>query len=167
MPVNCRSAGSCSGQAFQTCRCPLLKHGTCISTLKPSCYTNHQATQEAVDFFAKTLDELWYYYNFQGSVQSGTFYPANPVSSGSTCPSTGIKYLPKSGSAATTTISTSTAAAGTTLTTTTTSVASTTSRRAAVRHSTPPPCRRGPPRRPCTYTTSNTVSLKITWQATS
>ncbi|KAK4035307.1 hypothetical protein C8A01DRAFT_38209 [Parachaetomium inaequale] len=126
------------------------KHGTCISTLEPSCYTNYQATQEAVDFFNravslfktlpsyswlsaagivpsstttytlsaiqsaltaqfgyavtvncnsnKELDELWYHYNVQGSVQSGTFQPTTPVGSGSTCPSTGIKYLPKPGS---------------------------------------------------------------------
>jgi ribonuclease T2 len=125
------------------------KHGTCISTLEPSCYTNYQATQEAVDYFVravslfktlpsyswlsaagvvpsstktytlsaiqaaltsqfgyavtvncnsnKELDELWYHYNVQGSVQSGTFQPATPVGSGSTCPSTGIKYLPKPG----------------------------------------------------------------------
>lgn len=134
------------------------KHGTCISTLKPSCYTNYQPTQEAVDFFKRTvslfqtlpsyswlsaagivpsssktytlsaiqsaltskfgyavtincnsnneLDELWYHYNVQGSVQSGTFEPTTPVGSGSTCPSTGIKYLPKSGSAAGTTTTT-------------------------------------------------------------
>ena len=131
------------------------KHGTCISTLDTSCYTNYQATQEAVDFFDKTvslfktlpsyswlsaagivpsstktytlsaiqsaltsqfgyavtvncnsnheLNELWYHYNVQGSVQSGTFQPATPVGSGSTCPSTGIKYLPKPGSVASTT----------------------------------------------------------------
>ncbi len=130
------------------------KHGTCISTLKPSCYTNYQPTQEAVDFFNravslfqtlpsyswlaaagivpsstatytlsaiqsaltshfgfavtincnsnKELDELWYHYNVQGSVQSGTFQPATPVGSGSTCPSTGIKYLPKPGGTTTT-----------------------------------------------------------------
>ncbi|KAK3901090.1 hypothetical protein C8A05DRAFT_35250 [Staphylotrichum tortipilum] len=145
------------------------KHGTCISTLKPSCYTNYQPTQEAVDFFSKTvalfqtlpsyswlsaagivpsstatytlsaiqsaltsrfgyavtincnsnkeLNELWYHYNVQGSVQSGNFQPADPVGSGSTCPSTGIKYLPKPGGATTTT--------ATTLTTTTTSAAAT------------------------------------------
>ena len=32
------------------------KHGTCISTLSPSCYTNYQATEEAVDFFQKVVD---------------------------------------------------------------------------------------------------------------
>ncbi|KAJ8611623.1 hypothetical protein MRB53_037847 [Persea americana] len=31
------------------------KHGTCISTLDPSCYTNYKPTEEAVDFFAKTV----------------------------------------------------------------------------------------------------------------
>ncbi len=149
------------------------KHGTCISTLKPSCYTNYQPTQEAVDFFSKTvslfqtlpsyswlsaagivpsstatytlaaiqsaltshfgyavtincnsnkeLNELWYHYNVQGSVQSGTFQPTTPVGSGSTCPSTGIKYLPKPGGTTTTTATT----LKTTTTTTTSAAAGT------------------------------------------
>lgn len=124
------------------------KHGTCISTLDPPCYTDYKPTQEAVDFFNKAvslfqalpsyewlaaagikpstsqtytlaavqaalkakhgqdvvinckggeLNELWYHYNVQGSVQDGKFSAAAPVGSGSTCPKTGIKYLPKSG----------------------------------------------------------------------
>lgn len=124
------------------------KHGTCMSTLNPSCYTNYQSCQEAVDFFntavavfktlpsytwlqqagivpstTKTytlaaiqaalkshhghnviincksgaLNELWYQFNVQGSIASGKFVASDPVGSGSTCPSTGIKYLPKSG----------------------------------------------------------------------
>lgn len=143
------------------------KHGTCISTLEPSCYANYKATDDAVDYFNKAvslfktlpsyswlaaagivpsstktytlaaiqsaltakfgfavtincnsqkeLDELWYHYNVQGSVQSGTWQPATPVGSGSTCPSTGIKYLPKPGG------TTSTTVAGTPGTTVTTS----------------------------------------------
>lgn len=122
------------------------KHGTCISTLDPSCYANYSPTQEAADFFTRAvslfatlptydwlsaagivpsatktytlaaiqaaltahhghnvvircsggaLNELWYHFNVQGSVQSGTFKAVDPVGSGSTCPSTGIKYLPK------------------------------------------------------------------------
>ncbi len=145
-------------------------HGTCISTLDPSCYTDYEATQEAVDYFVKTVSlfqslpsynwlsaagivpsstttytlsaiqaaltsqfgyavtvrcsrndelELWYHFNVQGSVQSGTFYPTTPRGSGSNCPSTGIKYLPKAGSATTTTV------AGTTLTTSTPASAAT------------------------------------------
>ncbi|CEJ93907.1 Putative Ribonuclease Trv [[Torrubiella] hemipterigena] len=31
------------------------KHGTCISTLEPSCYSNYQTTQEAADFFTRTV----------------------------------------------------------------------------------------------------------------
>ncbi|OCL06839.1 ribonuclease T2, partial [Glonium stellatum] len=128
------------------------KHGTCISTLSPSCYTNYQPTEEAVDFFQKTvdlfktlpsydwlsaagivpstsatytsaqiqsalganrgglavtlgcssdaLDEIWYHFDVRGSVQTGTFVATNPDGSKSTCPSTGIKYLPKSGAPA-------------------------------------------------------------------
>jgi len=126
------------------------KHGTCISTLEPSCYTDYQPTEEVPQFFNRTvnlfkslpsyqwlneagitpsssatyttaqiqaalsknrgghqvylgcqsgaLTEIWYFFNVQGSVQSGTFQPSDLVGSKSTCPSTGIKYLPKSGS---------------------------------------------------------------------
>ena len=49
------------------------------------------------------LDEIWYSYDVNGSVQTGTFIPTSPVGSTSSCPSTGIKYLPKSGGSSTTT----------------------------------------------------------------
>ncbi|MCJ1342614.1 ribonuclease T2-like [Peltigera leucophlebia] len=122
------------------------KHGTCISTLETSCYTNYVPKEEVVAFFQKAvdlfktlpsyqflstagivpsttatytasainaalrtprgvnaiiqckdgaLDEIWYFYNVQGSVQSGTFFATNPVGTTSSCPSTGIRYLPK------------------------------------------------------------------------
>ncbi|KAK5998236.1 Ribonuclease Trv [Cladobotryum mycophilum] len=32
------------------------KHGTCITTLSPKCYDNYQKTEEAVDFFSKTVE---------------------------------------------------------------------------------------------------------------
>ena len=32
------------------------KHGTCISTLEPSCYSGYTANEEVVDFFQKTVD---------------------------------------------------------------------------------------------------------------
>ena len=44
------------------------------------------------------LNEVWYHYNVVGSVQSGQFIPADPDGSKSTCPATGVQYLPKSGS---------------------------------------------------------------------
>ncbi|KAI0409653.1 ribonuclease T2-like protein [Xylaria palmicola] len=135
------------------------KHGTCISTLEPSCYTNYQATDEVADYFGRavslfqalptyawlaaagivpsstqtytlaaiqaaltahhghnvvircsgsTLNELWYHFHVQGSVQGGTFQAVDPVGSGSTCPSTGIKYLPKYATTTTTTLATKT-----------------------------------------------------------
>lgn len=145
------------------------KHGTCISTLDPKCYSDHKPGDEVVDFFTtsvklfktlpsydwlsqagivpstsktytladiqaalsknhgghkvivncnskKELNELWYHYNAVGSVVTGTFVPADPVGSPSTCPATGIKYLPKSGSSSPQ--PTTTAAATTTKTTT-------------------------------------------------
>ncbi|KAI9844320.1 MAG: Ribonuclease T2 precursor (RNase T2) [Thelocarpon superellum] len=47
------------------------------------------------------LNEVWYHFNVMGSVQTGTFLPTSPDGSKSTCPSTGIKYLPKSQNAGT------------------------------------------------------------------
>lgn len=32
------------------------KHGTCISTLDPKCYTDYTGQEEVVDFFQKTVD---------------------------------------------------------------------------------------------------------------
>ncbi|KAG9239069.1 ribonuclease-like protein T2 [Amylocarpus encephaloides] len=130
------------------------KHGTCISTLKPACYTGYTPTQEVPDYFQKAvdlfktrntyqalinagitpsttktytsaqiqaalkaafgvtaiiqcssgaLDEVWYSYYVQGSVATGTFIATTPVGQSSSCASTGIKWLPKSGSPAPTT----------------------------------------------------------------
>ncbi|KAK8091012.1 ribonuclease T2-like protein [Apiospora phragmitis] len=149
------------------------KHGTCISTLEPTCYADYQPTQEVGDYFTRAvglfkdlpthewlaaagivpstsatytleavqaalsdkhgkpvvvncksgeLNELWYQYNVQGSLQDGKFTPADPVGKGSTCPKTGIKYLPKGGgsggSPAPTTMTTSTGSAPTSTTAT-------------------------------------------------
>ena len=32
------------------------KHGTCISTLEPKCYSNYASQQDVVDYFAKTVE---------------------------------------------------------------------------------------------------------------
>ncbi|KAK5132857.1 hypothetical protein LTR08_008573 [Meristemomyces frigidus] len=140
------------------------KHGTCISTLDPDCYTDYQPTEEVPQFFNRTvnlfkslptyewlsaagivpsssatyttaqiqsalsanrdghqvylgcqsgaLNEVWYFFNVEGSVQTGTFEPSDLVGSKSTCPSTGIKYPLKAGGSnpAPTTTSTGTSA---------------------------------------------------------
>ncbi|CED84786.1 Ribonuclease, T2 family [Phaffia rhodozyma] len=44
---------------------------------------------------ANELDELWYHYVSQGSAVDGNMVPAPLVGSASSCPATGIKYLPK------------------------------------------------------------------------
>ncbi|GAA5882829.1 hypothetical protein JCM16303_002481 [Sporobolomyces ruberrimus] len=41
------------------------------------------------------LNEVWYGYTAQGPIAGGKMNPTGPIGSGSTCPSTGIKYLPK------------------------------------------------------------------------
>ncbi|KAL6899931.1 ribonuclease T2-like protein [Trichoderma evansii] len=59
--------------------------------------TAHHGHNVIINCSNGELDELWYQFNVRGSVQSGTFTPVDPVGSASTCPKTGIKYLPKSG----------------------------------------------------------------------
>lgn len=54
------------------------------------------------------FNQVYYHYHVLGSAQTGTFEAAAPVGS-STCPSSGIKYVPKSGS---TTTPTSTSSGG-------------------------------------------------------
>ncbi|KAM0717009.1 hypothetical protein Q7P37_006861 [Cladosporium fusiforme] len=140
------------------------KHGTCISTLSPSCFPSYQPTQEVPIFFNRTvslfqslpsydflkdagivpstsktytsaeiqaalsvnhadkqvylgcsggaLNEIWYFFNVRGTLESGTFEPSAPLAH-SKCPSTGIKYLPKRSRSSPTATHTSTGAAPT------------------------------------------------------
>ncbi|PYH76076.1 ribonuclease M [Aspergillus uvarum CBS 121591] len=123
------------------------KHGTCINTIDPSCYTDYTAQEEVGDFFDKTvslfktldsytaladagitpsssktyklsdiedalaaihdgyapyvycsskeLSQLYYYFNVAGNAIDGTYEAAERLET-SNCPSSGIKYLPKS-----------------------------------------------------------------------
>ncbi|GFF36262.1 ribonuclease T2 [Aspergillus udagawae] len=121
------------------------KHGTCINTIEPSCYTDYKAQEEVGDYFQKAVDlfkgldtykalaaagitpsssktyklsdilsalsaitghkpsvgcsngelnEAWYFFNVKGNLINGKYVPTDPLSS-STCPSSGIKYMPK------------------------------------------------------------------------
>lgn len=58
------------------------------------------------------LDQVYYYFNVRGSVQTGTFVPAENTG-GTSCPATGIKYPPKSSSSSNTVSPTSTVPAPT------------------------------------------------------
>ncbi|KAI5480638.1 ribonuclease T2 [Pseudohyphozyma bogoriensis] len=42
-----------------------------------------------------SLDEVWYGYTTQGTIESGTFIANGPDGTKSTCPETGIRYVPK------------------------------------------------------------------------
>lgn len=44
---------------------------------------------------SNAIDEIWYYFNVRGSVQTGTFVAADSDGTTSSCPST-VSYLPKS-----------------------------------------------------------------------
>ena len=65
----------------------------------------HSGIAPAIQCSDGALDEVWWYYNTKGSVQTGDFVPASPAGVTASCPSTGVKYLPK-GTAATTSTST-------------------------------------------------------------
>lgn len=121
------------------------KHGTCISTLEPKCYSGYSSGEEAADYFARTvelfkglptyqwladegitpssgntydsnkiksileakhgakvalgcrgnvLNEVWYYFNVKGSLQSGKFVATEPAGSSKKC-SGKVQYKPK------------------------------------------------------------------------
>lgn len=55
----------------------------------------HHGHDVIVNCKSGELDELWYHYNIKGSVQNGEYIPVDPVGSPSSCPKTGIRYLPK------------------------------------------------------------------------
>ncbi|KAJ7654830.1 ribonuclease T2 [Mycena rosella] len=74
----------------------------------------------ALDCTSGAVNQISYYYHLKGSVIDGTFVPIDAPIAGS-CPSTGIKYLTKTGSPVTTTgTSTKTTTTKTTTTKTTT-----------------------------------------------
>lgn len=74
---------------------------------------SHHGYDVIINCRSGELNELWYHYNIQGSIQAGDFIPVAPVGSPSTCPRTGIKYLPKYGTGPPPTTTTTTAAATT------------------------------------------------------
>ncbi|KAJ5578741.1 Ribonuclease T2 [Penicillium hispanicum] len=123
------------------------KHGTCINTIDPSCYTDYSEQEEVGDFFQKVVDlfktldtykalskagitpddsktyslsdiesalsdlhdgkqayvgcedgklnQVWYFFNVAGNAIDGQ-YEATATLSKTSCPSSGIKYVPKS-----------------------------------------------------------------------
>ncbi|KIW04558.1 uncharacterized protein PV09_04310 [Verruconis gallopava] len=123
------------------------KHGTCMSTLRSSCYSQYTRAQEVVDYYTSTvrlfetlptwvflnncgispspnvtyaladierclkratgdhtphigcnkggsLNEVWYYFHWVGKIADGHVVGTESTFN-STCPVTGIKYLPK------------------------------------------------------------------------
>jgi ribonuclease T2 len=83
----------------------------------------YEVTLECSD---DTLDAMEYTFYVTGSLQTGTFVPASPVGQSGTCPSSGIKYPVKSGSAVTTTATTATTTTKTSTQTSTTATATAT-----------------------------------------
>ncbi|KAJ5994792.1 Ribonuclease T2 [Penicillium waksmanii] len=122
------------------------KHGTCVNTIKPSCYSNYSPQEEVGDFFQKTVDlfkgldtykalsdagitpdesktytlseiqsalsklhgaevyvscdsgklnQAWYFFNVGGNAITGKYQATDTLTKAS-CPSSGIKYVPKS-----------------------------------------------------------------------
>ncbi|EPS25161.1 Ribonuclease T2 [Penicillium oxalicum] len=122
------------------------KHGTCINTINPECYSNYSPQEEVGQFFQKVVDlfqgldtyqaladagirpstsktyrlsdiqaalsnlhdgasvylgcssgklnQVWYFFNVAGNAITGQYEAVDTLTK-SSCPSTGIKYLPK------------------------------------------------------------------------
>ncbi|KAI1175034.1 ribonuclease t2 [Nemania sp. FL0916] len=79
---------------------------------------NHHGHDAVVNCSGDELNELWYHFRVKGSVQNGVFQAVDPVGSGSTCPETGIRYLPKYSTPTTTTTTKTTTATPTSTSTT-------------------------------------------------
>ncbi|KAL8725444.1 MAG: hypothetical protein Q9166_007338 [cf. Caloplaca sp. 2 TL-2023] len=67
-----------------------------------------RGVQVAIQCRNGELDEIWYFFNVRGSVQTGDFVPTEPDGAKSNCPATGVKYLPKTGTPPSTTLTTAT-----------------------------------------------------------
>ncbi|KAJ6575435.1 ribonuclease T2-like protein [Mycena capillaripes] len=72
--------------------------------------------QPALDCDGSAVSQISYYYHLKGSIIDGTFVPIDAPKAGS-CPSSGIKYLTKTGSPVSTTTATTTTKTTTTKTT--------------------------------------------------
>ncbi|KAI9843775.1 MAG: ribonuclease T2-like [Sclerophora amabilis] len=59
-----------------------------------SAVTDHEVT---IGCSSGALNQVWYHYNVRGSLQSGIFEATEPDGTKSSCPATGVKYLPKRG----------------------------------------------------------------------
>jgi ribonuclease T2 len=49
--------------------------------------------QVTINCVSGALDEIWYHYNVQGSVQTGSFVPTTPDSGTGNCPATGSEFM--------------------------------------------------------------------------
>ncbi|KAH8724625.1 ribonuclease T2-like protein [Phaeosphaeriaceae sp. PMI808] len=56
---------------------------------------NRPGVQVTLGCKSGVLNEIWYHYDVRGSLQQGEFVAANPDGTKSTCPQSGIRYLPK------------------------------------------------------------------------
>ena len=55
------------------------KHGTCVSTLEPKCYTDYQSTQEVVDYFQTAVKLFQTVHTYEARLtyfSNGTLTPA-------------------------------------------------------------------------------------------
>lgn len=68
-----------------------------FSQIQAALAVNRPGVQVTLGCKSSALNEIWYHYDVRGSVQTGEFVAANPDGTKSTCPQSGIKYLPKSG----------------------------------------------------------------------
>ncbi|KAJ8474553.1 hypothetical protein ONZ45_g15916 [Pleurotus djamor] len=68
-----------------------------LSALTSALKTASGGFTPALDCSSGTLNQISWYFNLRGSIIDGTFVPINAPKAGS-CPSSGIKYPPKSGS---------------------------------------------------------------------
>jgi ribonuclease T2 len=68
-----------------------------FSAIQAALAANRPGVQVTLGCKSGVFNEIWYHYDVRGSLQTGEFVASDPDGTKSTCPQTGIKYLPKGG----------------------------------------------------------------------
>jgi ribonuclease T2 len=72
-----------------------------FSAIQSALAVNRPGVQVTLGCKSGVLNEIWYHYDVRGPLQTGQFVATDPDGTKSTCPQTGIKYLPKGGGGST------------------------------------------------------------------
>ncbi|KAF1946621.1 ribonuclease T2 [Clathrospora elynae] len=68
-----------------------------FAAIQSALAVNRPGVQVTLGCKSGSLNEIWYHYDVRGPLQTGEFVATDPDGTKSSCPQTGIKYVPKNG----------------------------------------------------------------------